>query len=82
MKNIFHIHNFKKPVASQYRSFNGRNIIFECKCGKREMRFIYDFFGRGFPLETNILITDKEMEQILNEKSSFNYCEQVKKSTQ
>ena len=57
--------SFKKPIVSQYRSFNTRSIIFECKCGKREDFTITKSFGDPFPIETTSFLTNKEFERIL-----------------
>lgn len=66
IKNKLHIHRFSKPIASQYWTFSTRKIIFECKCGKREMRDVYKNFGDAFPIETTLFITSKEMKELLN----------------
>lgn len=61
-----HIHYFDKPIASKYVSFHTRDIIYECRCGKRKVVREHRRFGEPFPIETNILITQKEFESILN----------------
>jgi hypothetical protein len=69
VKNKTHIHLFNKPVASMYISFNVRDIVYKCKCGKGKiMRERYDF-GMPFPIETNLHITKKELEQIADNKN-------------
>ena len=71
LKNKMHIHCFDKAIASQYRSFHCRNIIYECRCGERREERECREFGDSFPIVTNILITNKEMNQILlNEKTT------------
>ncbi len=61
-----HIHRFDKPLVSQYASFNTRNIIFECRCGKRRLENEYTPFGTPFSIETTHFITNEQMQQILN----------------
>lgn len=65
---MLHIHNFSKPIASRYVSFNTRDIIFECRCGDRKVKNIFKQFGESFPIETNTLISINEFNNILNEK--------------
>jgi hypothetical protein len=66
IKNKLHIHYFNKPIVSEYVSFHTRNIIFECRCGKRELRKESRAFGDAFSIETTHFITHKEMNEILN----------------
>jgi len=56
---------FTKPIVSKYLSFNHRNIIYECKCGKRK-NFIVGGANYNFPIATANLITNKEFNDILN----------------
>lgn len=58
--------NFTKPIASKYLTFSSRNIIYECRCGKRKMMRVWRRFDDPFPIDTNILISNQEMERILN----------------
>lgn len=64
--NLLHIHWFSKPIASQYVSFHQRNIIYECRCGKRKMALQYIAFDEPLPIETNSLISNDEMQKILS----------------
>ncbi len=64
--NNTHLHNFNKPIVSRYVSFNTRDIIYECKCGKRQIFRIYRQYGDAFPIETSNLLTNKELESYLN----------------
>jgi hypothetical protein len=64
-----HFCNFKKPIASRYVSFHTRDIVFECKCGKRRVNRVRRAFSSPFPIETTLGITNKEFTQILAGKS-------------
>ena len=71
MKNIFkrlfqHRCDFYKPIVSQYSSFNCRNIIYQCKCGKRKKYKICKEFSSPFDIQTTAFITNQEMDKILN----------------
>lgn len=59
-----HVCNFNKPIASMYISFHGRDIVYECQCGKRKIEREYRVFNSPFPIETNIGIDSKAMERI------------------
>lgn len=37
IRDYFHIHRYTQYVASRYVSFNSRDVIFECECGKRKL---------------------------------------------
>jgi hypothetical protein len=39
-------------IASKYLSFSIRDIIYQCKCGKRELKRESFFFDQPFPIET------------------------------
>ena len=69
MRNIFHIHNYNKPILSMYSSFNCRDIIFECRCGKRIAKKVCVPFGEPFPKETDCFITYKEFNEKLHANS-------------
>lgn len=71
IKNKLHIHCFSKPIASQYVSFNSRDIIFECSCGKRKMERVQRDYGDAFPIQTTHFITNAQMRDIL-------YSEKIK----
>jgi len=53
-----------------YVSFNTRDIVYECRCGKRKIIREYRPFDIPFPIETTIFITRKELEAIANEKAN------------
>lgn len=61
---LFHIHNWT-PKLSRYISFHTRDILYECKCGKRKIETVYRSFDDSFPIETTMLITHKEMQDAL-----------------
>jgi len=63
-----HIHNFSKPIVSRYVSFNTRDIVYECGCGKREIVRTHQPFGTPFPIATTMNITQKEIEKIANNR--------------
>ena len=52
-----------------YISFNTRDIVYECRCGKRKIIRKYRPFDVPFPIATNF-ITRKELEAIANEKDN------------
>ena len=64
INRLFHIHNWK-PKLSRYVSFNSRDILYECNCGKRKIENVYLDFGVLFPIETTMMITNKEMQYAL-----------------
>lgn len=66
--SLFHIHWFNKPIVSQYRTFHTRNIVFECRCGKRKCEQVYRAFGDPFPIETSF-VTTKEIDALLKESA-------------
>lgn len=61
---LFHIHNYK-PIFSRYRTFSSRDIIYECKCGKRKSVKVWRGFSDPFPIPTNHLVTRKEYQDVL-----------------
>ncbi len=61
---LFHTHNFK-PILSRYISFSSRDILYECKCGKRKIVNVYRDFDTPFPMETTMLLTHKDMQDAL-----------------
>jgi len=61
---LFHIHNWK-PKLSRYISFSTRDILYECRCGKRKIKSITRDFGTPFPIETTTSLTHKEMQDAL-----------------
>ena len=65
MKNIFHIHIWK-PILSRYISFSSRDIIYECKCGKKKEKRVWKNFSDPFPIETAMLLSYKEYQEVLN----------------
>lgn len=71
---MFHIHLFSKPIVSQYYSFETRRIIYECRCGKREVVKVYVPFesNRDFPIKTTMLLTNKEFNEILSGERNIN----------
>ena len=68
---MLHIHIFKTPIASIYMSFEWRRIIYQCRCGKKISKEIYDNYynGIGFPIETTHFSQDEdEFELIYNDR--------------
>lgn len=66
IKKCFHFHNYSKPIYSKYVSFHVRDIIYECRCGKRKSKRTERTFSSTFPIETNICVGDEEFKRILN----------------
>jgi hypothetical protein len=62
-----HTHYHGTPIVSKYRSFETRDIIYECRCGHRKSMVVYDnyYTGRGFPIPTEMLMSDKEFNERL-----------------
>jgi hypothetical protein len=68
IKKWLHVHSFTKPIVSMYISFNTRDIIYECKCGKRMSTTEYRE-QTSFPIPTTHFLTRTEYQNILkNEK--------------
>jgi hypothetical protein len=65
VKTFLHIHRYNKPIASMYISFHGRDIIYECSCGKRKLERVHRSFSTPFPIETTIGMSYKDIERIL-----------------
>lgn len=63
-----HSHSYCKPIVSRYISFNTRDIVYECRCGKRKIIRDYRPFDIPFPIKTNHFITNKELKDIANSK--------------
>lgn len=61
-----HKHYHDKPIASMYISFSTRDIIYECKCGHRQIYRQYFGFDDPLPIPTNSLITYKEFFAMLD----------------
>lgn len=68
IRKMLHIHWFNKPIISQYWTFNQRNIVFECRCGKRVCERVYRAFGDPFPIQTTPFITTEEINQLLGKE--------------
>ena len=64
LKDKVHRHNYYKIIASQYVSFNYRNVVVECDCGKRKLEKRHH--DDVYPFLTNILITNNEMKKLTN----------------
>lgn len=64
---LFHIHSFNTPVASEYRSFNIRRIIYQCKCGCKKSERVNRPFDSNidFPIKLSCLIGKEDFEDIL-----------------
>lgn len=77
IKNIFkkiHICVYLTPIASRYISFNTRDIVYECSCGKRKLERVFKSFSDPFPIETNNFMTKIDIENLLaNKKKSYQY---------
>jgi len=64
-RSIFHLHRYT-PIVSMYWTFSTRKIIYECQCGKREVRQVYRNFGDEFPIDTAIMLSNTDFNAILN----------------
>ena len=69
-KNKLHVHSYDKPIISQYVSFNTRDIVYECKCGKRTIKRVYQSFSEPFPINTTPFITNEDLKKICNKQSN------------
>jgi hypothetical protein len=61
-----HVCNFSTPIISRYILFNYRDIVYECKCGKREIIRTHTPYGKPFPIQTTNFITHTELLKIAN----------------
>lgn len=66
IKKYLHIHRFNKPLVSMYVSFNIRNIIYQCKCGKKISKKVFIPYASPFPIETTLWLSKKDFNEILN----------------
>jgi hypothetical protein len=67
LKYIFwkkHVCVFFNPLASRYVSFNCRDIAYSCTCGKKTIKRVHAYQDQAFPIETNMLMSTKELENI------------------
>jgi hypothetical protein len=65
--NLFkpkHSCKFDKPIISRYISFNTRDIIYECTCGKRVIKRDTRAFSDPFPIPTNPLLSQRDFEKM------------------
>jgi hypothetical protein len=64
---IFHIHRFDTPIVCRYVGFEHRDIIYQCRCGKRKSVEVYDnyYTGKGFPIAPSG-VSIKEYKTILD----------------
>jgi hypothetical protein len=69
IRKWLHRCNYSKPIISQYWTFHSRRIIYECKCGKRQMFKITLPYDVPFDIETTYSITNAEMDKILNKNN-------------
>jgi hypothetical protein len=69
-KNKLHVHSYDKPIVSQYVSFNTRDIVYECKCGKRTIKRVYKSFSDPFPIQTTLHLTNEELKKIVNNNNN------------
>ncbi len=66
IKKKFHKHTYQIPVISRYRTFNYRDVIYECsKCGHRKIK--EDIPGEWILpyLETADILSQKKFEEYL-----------------
>ena len=66
-KKGLHLCRFSHPIVSKYVGFETRNIIYQCKCGKRKCKKVTRTFedNRDFPIKTSVMMTEKEFDIIL-----------------
>jgi len=72
--NLFkrkHKCNFHKPIASAYVSFNTRDSLYECKCGKRNIERESVRFDVPFPAPTGTLLTRRDLEKMMLNSEVF-----------
>lgn len=63
---LFHKCWYKKPILSRYLSFNSREIVFECRCGKRKLfEVTVSDSDKPFPIQTTPFLTDEDIKQCL-----------------
>ncbi len=66
IRKKLHVCYHNKPIISRYMSFHTREIIYECKCGHRQVERVTRAFSDPFPIETTSLIAYKEFGTHLN----------------
>jgi hypothetical protein len=66
-----HVHSYSHPIVSKYVGFNTRDIIYECRCGKRKIIREYRPFNKPFPIKTTSFITNKDLERIVNNEKTY-----------
>jgi len=72
--NLFkrkHKCSFDKPIASSYVSFNTRDILFECSCGKRNIETVIKAFDSSFPIQTTMFLSRKDIERMRDNAEVF-----------
>jgi redox-regulated HSP33 family molecular chaperone len=62
----FHRCYHDKPIIARYRTFSSRDIIFECRCGHRQIERVIREYGDPFPIEPTNYLTHREFESYLN----------------
>lgn len=69
-KSFFHLHWFNKPIAYIYTSAYSRDIIFQCRCGKKVSIEDYRDFLNSFPEEPP-KFTEEEFKRILKSPAKY-----------
>lgn len=64
---LFHFHWYE-PKVSRYVRFEAREILYECSCGKKELRMVYRKYAEPFPIDTKNYLTKADMEKMNNKK--------------
>jgi len=59
-----HRHRYEKPIASRYVSFYTRDIVYQCKCGKRIIYKTYNY-DCNFPIPTNLFMTYEQLQGLV-----------------
>ncbi len=67
---LFHIDMYLKPIISSYVSFGTRDVVWECRCGKRKLIREYRNFGDPFSMGWTCNLSKDEMTQVLEKRES------------
>ncbi len=66
IQDKLHICVFSKPIISRYVGYSTRDIIYQCRCGKRAAQLVCRPSNMDFPIDTSIMLSHKEFQDILN----------------
>ena len=71
IRKRIHIHSYWRPIVSRYVSFNCRDIVYQCDCGKRIIERECRGFSEPFSIETTPFLTKSDLQKIVNYEKSI-----------